>query len=71
MTPDELYAKGYALQPGLWGCIIILENPDHMNDGAGVIARWTIYFREATDTTEACRLGWEAAEADFVMRRLT
>lgn len=70
MTSDELYALGYALQTATWGVRVILEDPDHMNEDYDAIATWVVGFGEPLTTAEAEKRGWEAAQADFVKRRL-
>lgn len=64
MTADELYERGYSLEYGTWGVYVYRhEGEDHRDT-------ITVHFGEPTGTAEACRRGWEAAEADFVKRRL-
>lgn len=70
MTPDELYALGYALETSAWGVRVILEDADHMNADTDIKAMLVFHFPQATPHEEAARIGWERAAADFVQRRL-
>jgi hypothetical protein len=68
MTPDELYAKGYSLEYATWGVTIYREDRDHPDDDPYFVG--TVHFNHPHSTAEAQQRGWEAAEVDFVKRRL-
>lgn len=65
MTPDELHAKGYSLEVAAWGVRIIYEPVSTS------LAVFSVHFREPLTYEEGRRRGWEAAEVDFVTRRLS
>ena len=71
MTLDELYAKGYSLEWQAWG-VTVYRTIDGSPEPSDTAVMWISARQFATplNETEACKCGWEAAEADFVMRRL-
>lgn len=84
MTPDELHAKGYSIQYATWG-VHVFYSPTTYLVGSGVSdsqryryeegisvdeVQFTVQFNQPLSDEESQRRGWEAAEADFVMRRL-
>lgn len=73
MTIEELKVKGYCLAPAAWGVHVILEDVTDRNNyqAARVIAEFVVHFDRPLKTEAAERRGWEAAEVDFVKRRLS
>lgn len=72
MTPDELRAKGYSLEVATWGVVVFLEGPAEFDIPGNYtdITRFTVQFDKPEKHEDAVRIGWEAAQADFVERRL-
>ena len=66
MTPNELYAVGYAIEYSPWGVYVYRETLDHME----TLETTTVSFERPVTSEEAQRRGWEAATVDFVKRRL-
>lgn len=64
MTADELFERGYSLEYSMWGVYV------HRYEGEDHRGTTTVHFFEPTSAEEAIRRGWEAAETDFVKRRL-
>ena len=65
MTPDVLHAKGYSIEVGAWGCRVIYEPEGYSEES------FVVNFAGPIVWEEGCRRGWEAAEVDFVKRRLS
>jgi hypothetical protein len=78
MTPDELYALGYAVETSAWGVRVfrsmqtVVTAPDGTEQFAGepIEHTMTFHFTHAATHEESARRGWEYAAIDFVQRRL-
>lgn len=68
MTPDELYARGYSLEVGAWGVNVLYAPPNQLSQLPDV---QRVHFYQPLPYETACQAGWEAAEVDFVKRRLS
>jgi len=72
MTADELYAKGYTLRFAAWGVSVyrtIDGSPEPSDEAVECVKQ--VHFERPLREDEAVVRGWEAATADYVMRRLT
>lgn len=72
MTSDELYAKGYSVTLAAWGVSVYRTLDGSPGDSeAAVECVKQIHFDRPLQEAEVAAIGWEAAQVDLVIRRLT